>query len=48
MFVPRYPTALARLSAHSDTTDRLRQVAVARLALDWPDLRFTLQPRPPD
>jgi hypothetical protein len=46
MFVPRYPAALARLSANRGPTDRLRQVAIARLALDWPDLRFTLQPRP--
>ena len=76
---PSHPAALAWLSAHWGTTDRLRQVAertpppgrrlpqghaaigygfftagetphaaIDRLALDRPDLRFTLQPRPPD
>ena len=72
---PSHPAALAWLSVHWGTTDRLRQVAertpgrrlpqghvavgygfftagetphaaIDRLALDWPDPRFTLQPRP--
>ena len=76
---PSHPTALAWLSAHWGTTERLRQVtgralipgrrlpqghaavgygfftasetpqtAIDRLAAVWPDLRFTLQPRPSD
>jgi hypothetical protein len=48
MFVPRYPAALVWPSVNRGPTNRLRQVATARLALGRPDLRFTLQPRPPD
>jgi hypothetical protein len=29
------------------TAGETPRAAIARLALDWPDLRFTLQPRPP-